>query len=198
MRPRRIVLGVTGASGAPYTIRLLRLLLEHDVEVHLTVSDYGKRLLFEESDIRKVDADGLGVGEFDSQLFVHSDRDLGALIASGTFVHDGMVVLPCSSNTLGAIASGITNTLVQRAAMVTLKEGRRLVLAHRESPLGHIDLKNMATVTQAGALVAPLSPGFYMNPKTIDDLVDFMVGKLADLILIEHDLPVRWNQPTHI
>ena len=184
MRPRRIVLGVTGASGSPYTIRLLRLLLEHDVEVHLTVSDYGKRLLFEESDIRKVDAGGLGVGEFDSQLFVHSDRDLGALIASGTFVHDGMVVLPCSSNTLGAIASGITNTLVQRAAMVTLKEGRRLVLAHRESPLGHIDLKNMATVTQAGALVAPLSPGFYMNPKTIDDLVDFMVGKLADLILV--------------
>lgn len=198
MRPRQIVLGITGASGAPYCTRVLQLLLGQGVEVHLTVSDLGKRLLFEESNITKVDAEQFGVSEFEHNLHIYNDRDLGALIASGTFVHDGMIILPCSSNTLGAIASGITNTLVQRAASVTLKEGRRLVLAHRESPLSLIDLRNMAGVTEAGGIVAPLSPGFYMRPSTISDLVDFMAGKLVDLLHVDHELPVRWNQPTSI
>ena len=198
MRQKRIVVGVTGASGAPYCIRLIKLLLEQDVEVHLTVSDLGKRLLFEESNVTKVDAQQLGVSEWKNNLVLYNDKDLGALIASGTFVHDGMIILPCSSNTLGAIASGITNTLVQRAASVTLKEGRRLVLAHRESPLSLIDLRNMSTMTEAGAIVAPLSPGFYMNPTTIEDLVDFMAGKLVDLLHVDHKLPVRWNQPSRV
>ena len=198
MRKKRIVVGVTGASGAPYCIRLLRLLLELDVEVHLTISDLGKRLFFEESNITRIDAEHLGVGQYEHNLAIYNDKDLGALIASGTFVHDGMIVIPCSSNTLGAIASGITNTLVQRAALVSLKEGRRLVLAHRESPLTLIDLRNMCTVTEAGAIVAPLSPGFYMNPSNIGDLVDFMAGKLVDLVHVEHDLPVRWDQPSHV
>ena len=198
MRQKRIVVGVTGASGAPYCIRLIKLLLEQDVEVHLTVSDLGKRLLFEESNVTKVDAHQLGVSEWKNNLVLYNDKDLGALIASGTFVHDGMIILPCSSNTLGAVASGITNTLVQRAASVTLKEGRRLVLAHRESPLSLIDLRNMSTMTEAGAIVAPLSPGFYMNPTTIEDLVDFMAGKLVDLLHVDHELPVRWNQPSGV
>ncbi len=193
MKQKRIVVGITGASGAPYVVRFIQVLLESGAEVHLAVSTLGRRLLFEECAIHDIDATGFSVGDFSEQLFVYNDRDLGARIASGTFVHDGMFVLPCSSNTLGAIASGITNTLVQRAAAVVLKERRRLVLAHRETPLSLIDIKNMSTVTEAGAIVAPLSPGFYMTPTTIPDLVDFMVGKLVDLADIDHEMPVRWD-----
>ena len=192
---KRIVIGVTGASGAPYTIRLIQLLMEKGVEVHLCVSDLGKRLLFEEAGVKKLNAEELGVSKFDSNLVLYNDRDLGAPIASGTFLHDGMVVLPCSSNTLGSIASGITSTLVQRAALVCLKERRKLVLGHRESPLSLVDIENMKRTTEAGAIVAPLSPGFYMNPVTIEDSVDFMVGKLADLLNIDQGMPVRWGQP---
>ncbi len=192
---KRIVVGVSGASGAPYAIRLIQLLMENGVEVHLCVSDLGKRLLFEESGVKKLNAEDLGVGALDSNLVLHNDRDLGAPIASGTFLHDGMIVLPCSSNTLGSIASGITSTLVQRAALVCLKERRKLVLGHRESPLSLIDIENIKRTTEAGAIVAPLSPGFYMNPATIEDVVDFMVGKLVDLLGINHELPVRWGQP---
>lgn len=193
MTSKRIVVGVTGASGAPYLVRFLQLILASDIEVHLTISDLGRRVLFEESDIRSIDAKGLKVSDFENQLIVYNNRDLGARIASGSFLHDGMIVLPCSSNTLGAIASGITNTLVQRAAAVTLKERRRLVLAHRESPVSLIDIRNMSTVVEAGAVVAPLSPGFYMRPEGIDDIVDFMVGKLVDLMHVEHELSVRWD-----
>ncbi len=191
---KRIVVGVSGASGAPYAIRLIQLLMENGVEVHLCVSDLGKRLLFEESGVKKLNAEDLGVSAFNSNLVLHNDRDLGAPIASGTFLHDGMIVLPCSSNTLGSIASGITSTLVQRAALVCLKERRKLVLGHRESPLSLVDIQNIKRTTEAGAIVAPLSPGFYMNPATIEDVVDFMVGKLVDLLDINHELPVRWGQ----
>jgi len=190
---KRIVVGVTGASGAPYLLRLLRLFAEADVEIHLTISTLGKRLLAEELNITSLTALGLGIPDYEQNLVVYNDKDLGATIASGTFLHDGMIVLPCSSNTLGAIASGITNTLVQRAASVTLKEKRMLVLAHRESPLSLIDLRNMCTVTEAGGVIAPLSPGFYMMPESIGDLVDFMAGKLADLVGVPHDCPIRWK-----
>jgi 4-hydroxy-3-polyprenylbenzoate decarboxylase len=187
---KKIVVGVTGASGAPYTVRVIRLLIESGVEVHLTVSTMGRRLLFEESNISAVDAESFQVDQ--NLLIVHNDKDLGSSIASGSFLHDGMIVVPCSSNSMGAIASGLTNTLVQRAAAVTLKERRVLVLAHRESPLSTIDVDNLAKLSHAGALIAPLSPGFYMQPKTIEDLVDFMAGKLVDLVGVHHDLPVRW------
>jgi 4-hydroxy-3-polyprenylbenzoate decarboxylase len=187
---KKIVVGVTGASGAPYTVRVIRLLIESGVEVHLTVSTMGRRLLFEESNISAVDAESFQVDQ--NLLIVHNDKDLGSSIASGSFLHDGMIVVPCSSNSMGAIASGLTNTLVQRAAAVTLKERRILVLAHRESPLSTIDVDNLAKLSHAGALIAPLSPGFYMQPKTIEDLVDFMAGKLVDLVGVHHDLPVRW------
>jgi 4-hydroxy-3-polyprenylbenzoate decarboxylase len=135
-------------------------------------------------------AEEFGVDE--QLLVIHNDKDLGSSIASGTFLHDGMIIVPCSSNSVGAIASGLTNTLVQRAASVTLKERRTLVVAHRETPLSHIDVENIATLSRAGAIVAPLSPGFYLQPKTLDDLVDFMAGKLVDLVGVNHDLPVRW------
>ena len=193
MIPKRIIVGATGASGAPYLIRLLQELLMSGIEVHLVSSDLGRRVLFEETNVHSLEADSLGVGEFFENLIVYNDRNLGARIASGSFLNDGMIVVPCSSNTLGAIASGITNTLVQRAAAVTLKERRKLVLAHRETPVGLVDLQNMCRVTEAGAIVAPLSPGYYMMPKSIDDLVDFMVGKLVDLVGIDHELPTRWD-----
>ncbi len=193
MSQKRVVVGVTGASGAPYVSKLLQLLLEASVEVHLAVSSLGKRLLYEESNITSISASGFGLEAFEHNLIVYGDKNLGASIASGSFLHDGMIVLPCSSNTLGAIASGTTSTLVQRAAAVTLKERRPLVLAHRESPISLIDVRNMCTVTEAGGIMAPLSPGFYMEPKTIGDLVDFMAGKLVDLVGVEHNMKVRWK-----
>ncbi|MBT5366249.1 MAG: UbiX family flavin prenyltransferase [Phycisphaerae bacterium] len=193
MTHKKIVIGVTGASGAPYFIKVLRLLLEANVEVHLTMSSLGKRVLFEESNITSINADALGVSKHANNLIIYGDKDLGATIASGSFLHDGMLVLPCSSNTLGAIGSGITNTLVQRAAAVTLKERRRLILAHRESPVSLIDIQNMGKISEAGGIIAPLSPGFYMQPTSIDDLIDFTAGKLVDLLGVEHNMPVRWN-----
>lgn len=190
---KRIVVGVTGASGSPYLLRLLRIFSEADVEIHLVVSTLGKRILVEESNITTITAQSLGIPDDVQNLVVYNNKDLGATIASGTFLHDGMIVLPCSSNTIGAIASGVTNNLVQRAAAVTLKEKRRLVLAHRESPISLIDLRNMCTVTEAGGIIAPLSPGFYMMPETVGDIVDFVAGKLADLVGVPHELPIRWN-----
>jgi 4-hydroxy-3-polyprenylbenzoate decarboxylase len=118
---------------------------------------------------------------------------MGAVIASGSFQHDGMLVVPCSSNTMGAIASGITSTLLQRAAAVTLKEGRPLVLAHRETPLSRIDIGNMDCLSGAGAVIMPLCPGFYMKPTSIDDLIDFMVGRMLDRFNVPHNLDVRWS-----
>jgi len=193
---KRIVIGITGASGAAYSLRVLRLLVAGGVEVHLAASPLGRRLLADELGIKKLEAEtllGERPGSSGGSLVIHKDGDLGAAIASGSFLHDGMIVVPCSSNTLGAIAAGITQSLVQRAAMVTLKERRPLVLAHRESPLTKIDISNMQRVADAGAIVAPLSPGFYMLPQTVDDVVDFMAGKLLDLINVKHELKIRWK-----
>jgi 4-hydroxy-3-polyprenylbenzoate decarboxylase len=127
-------------------------------------------------------------------IVIHNDNDNDVAPASGSFVHHGMIVVPCSSNTLGRIAGGITDNLVQRAAFCTLKERRTLVLAHRESPLSSIDLDNMQRVTAAGGIIAPLSPGFSLLPKSLDDIVDFMVGKLLDLVGVRHGLAVRWDE----
>ena len=189
----RIIIGITGASGAAYAQRVMQLLAEADVRIHLTVSTYGKRLLFDELGLKRPDPDALtsGRGEL---VTVYNDNDVGAAIASGSFLHDGMIVVPCSSNTLGAIAAGIGDNLLKRAAAVTLKERRRLILAVRESPASHIDICNMKRLSEAGAIIAPLSPGFYLLPKTVDDLVDFMAGKLLDLVNVPHDLNTRWEQ----
>ncbi len=189
----RILIGITGASGAAYARRVMQLLAEADVQIHLTVSTYGKRLLFDELGLKRLDPDALtsSRGEL---VTVYNDNDVGAAIASGSFLHDGMIVVPCSSNTLGAIAAGIGDNLLKRAAAVTLKERRRLILAVRESPASHIDICNMKRLSEAGAIIAPLSPGFYLLPKTVDDLVDFMAGKLLDLVNVPHDLDTRWEQ----
>ena len=189
----RIIIGITGASGAAYALRIMQLLAEADVQIHLTVSRYGKRLLFDELGLKNLDPDALtgGRGEL---VTVYNDNDVGAAIASGSFLHDGMIVVPCSSNTLGAIAAGLGDNLLKRAAAVTLKERRRLVLAVRETPASHIDICNMKRLSEAGAIIAPLSPGFYLLPKSVDDLVDFMAGKLLDLVNVPHDLDIRWEE----
>ncbi|MCZ6836856.1 MAG: UbiX family flavin prenyltransferase [Planctomycetota bacterium] len=191
--PRRIVIGITGASGAPYAMRTMELLAEAGVEIHLTVTKLGRRLLADELGLKTLDLDALTAGHGD-RVVLHNDSDLGATIASGSFLHQGMIIVPCSGNTVGAIASGITNTLVQRAAAVTLKERRRLILAHRETPLSHIDILNLGKLSEAGAIFAPLSPGFYLQPRTVEDLVDFMAGKLLDLVGVEHNLETRWDE----
>jgi 4-hydroxy-3-polyprenylbenzoate decarboxylase len=188
-----IVIGITGASGALYALRVIELLAAADVEIHLTVTPLGKRLLFDELGLKRIEPEALTGGR-GHLLAVHSENDLGAAIASGSFLHQGMIIVPCSSNTLGKIASGITDNLVQRAAAVTLKERRRLILAYRESPMSHIDILNVQRLSEAGAIIAPLAPGFYMMPKSIDDLVDFMAGKLLDLIGAPHDLNTRWRE----
>ncbi|HRP63435.1 MAG TPA: UbiX family flavin prenyltransferase [Phycisphaerales bacterium] len=196
--PSRIIIGITGASGAAYSLRTIELLLRAGVEVHLTASTLGKRLLNDELGLNRLTADTLmsrmtGLPPT-AAITIHNDNDLGATIASGSFLHDGMIVVPCSSNTMGAIAAGITQSLVQRAAMVTLKERRPLVLAHRESPLSRIDIHNMSRLSDAGAIIAPLSPGFYMLPTSVEDVVDFMAGKLLDLVKVPHDLKTRWGE----
>ncbi|MHC4108736.1 MAG: UbiX family flavin prenyltransferase [Planctomycetota bacterium] len=188
-----IVIGITGASGAVYARRVMELLAQAEVEMHLTVSALGRRLLFDELGMKRVDPDELTGGR-GRLVTLYNDNDVGAAIASGSFLHDGMVIVPCSCNTLGSIAAGITDNLVKRAAAVTLKERRRLVLAYRESPASHIDICNMQRLSEAGAIIAPLSPGFYLRPKSVDDLVDFMAARILDLLRVPHELDMRWEE----
>lgn len=204
-RPHRIVVGITGASGAAYARRTIELLLRSGIETHLVVSPLGQRLLHDELGMEGVDlralagsatapaADGAHDGELSDRLILHNHRDVGATIASGSFRHDGMIVIPCSSNTLGAIATGSAQNLMHRAAHVTLKERRPLILVHRETPLSLVDIRNMQAATEAGAIVCPANPGFYMLPKTVDAVVDFVAGRALDLLGIEHGLDVRWE-----
>lgn len=195
---RRIVVGISGASGAVYARRVIELLVAGGHEVHLTVTPPGARLLHDELGMERIDVRALAglpadCDPKDRGVVLYNNRDIGAAIASGSFLHDGMVVVPCSSHTLNAIASGLGDNLLTRAAAVTLKERRRLVLCHRESPLTLIDIQSMERLTLAGAIVAPANPGFYLLPRTIDEIVDFVAGKLLDLLGVEHGLKVRWG-----
>lgn len=198
---RRFVFGLSGASGAPYALRLIELFLGSGHEIHLVASDYGRRLLAEEADITSLDLGSLcprlaaraDAPQIERRLIVHPHKDVGAVIASGSFLHDGMVVMPCSSASLGAIATGSGSNLLVRAAMVTLKERRRLILCPREMPLSLIDIRNMETLALAGAILCPPNPGFYLRPTRIEDLVDFVAGKVLDLLGVEHDLKTRWQ-----
>jgi flavin prenyltransferase len=194
--PKRIVLGISGASGAVYAQRAIRLLLGAGIETHLVVSPLGQRLLHDELGMEGIDLAALaGIsGPKVEGLTLHNYRDQGAPIASGSFAHDGMVIIPCSSNTLSAVATGAAANLLHRAAQVTLKERRRLVLVHREMPVSLIDIRNMQLATEAGAIICPASPGYYMLPRSIDDLVDFVVGRVLDLLGVEHGLRVRWGE----
>jgi 4-hydroxy-3-polyprenylbenzoate decarboxylase len=195
MTPHPIVVAITGASGAPYAVRLLEELVRADRRVQLIVSSHGLRLLRTETGIDSVAAlrDRVGAGPWDSLVRVFEDADRGAAPASGSALSAGMVVCPCSMGTLSAIAAGSSRSLVERAADVALKERRPLVLVPRETPLSTIHLENMLRVTHAGAIVLPAAPGFYHRPTRIEDLVDFIVARVLDHLGVEHALVPRWG-----
>lgn len=190
-----IVLAITGASGAPYGIRLLEQLLVADRQVSLIVSAHGFRLLKTESDVADLDALRVVVGaeRFDRCVTVYDDRDRGAAPASGSHLAGGMVICPCSMGTLASIAAGTSRSLVERAADVALKERRPLLLVTRETPLSLIHLENMRRVTMAGAVVMPAAPGFYHRPSRVDELVDFIVARALDHLGVPNQLAPRWG-----
>jgi 4-hydroxy-3-polyprenylbenzoate decarboxylase len=187
----RLVVGVTGASGAVYAHRLIECLCKADWEVHLVVSPHGQRLLREELGVTDLSPQSL-LGHESARLIRHDYTDVGAAIASGSFPANGMIVCPCSGNTLASMATGLAANLLERAAAVTLKERRPLIVVPREMPVGRNDLLNALRLTEAGGIVCPASPGFYMKPRTIGDLVDFVVGRVLDLIRVPHTLDTRW------
>jgi len=188
---RQIVVAITGASGARYAQRLVECLSQGDAHVHLVASPNGERLFREELDVSSITPTAFSTASVGG-MSMYSYKDVGAKIASGSFHTDGMIICPCSGNTLAAVAAGLGDNLIARSAAVTLKENRRLVLVTREMPLTQIDLRNALHLSRAGATVCPASPGFYMLPETVDDLVDFVVGKLLDLVGMPHELNTRW------
>ena len=187
MSKKRIIVGISGASGAVYGARLLQALREMEgVESHLVVTSAGWRNLRHELDMEQPEVEALAD-------VVHDLANVGASIASGSFAAHGMVVAPCSMRTLAAIAHGLADNLLTRAADVVLKERRRLVLLTRESPLHLVHLRNMATVTELGAICCPPMPAFYLRPTTIGEIVDHSVARALDLLGLEHDLAPRWT-----
>ena len=187
-----IVTAITGASGALYAQRFIQGLVAAGVNVHLVVSPLGRRLLHDELGMETVDLAALAGAERHT-VTLYPYNDVGSKLASGSFLHDGMVIIPCSSNTLGEVAHGLGGNLISRAAAVTLKERRKLIIAHREMPLSPIDVTNYKILTDAGAIVAPTNPGFYLNPTTVGEVVDFVAGKLLDLCGVRHALDTRWD-----
>jgi 4-hydroxy-3-polyprenylbenzoate decarboxylase len=198
-----LVLAITGGSGAPYGIRLLEVFLQAGRTVHLCISPAAVEVIEREVDrLVRLDrfdpADLLGdaVRAVDcSRIQYHHYRNFQAGIASGSFLTGGMAICPCSMGTAGAIAHGLSQNLIHRAADVHLKERRRLVLVPRETPLHLIQLRNLATCAEAGAVVLPAMPAFYTQPRTLADLVDFIVGRVCDQFDIEHQLFSRWSEP---
>jgi 4-hydroxy-3-polyprenylbenzoate decarboxylase len=191
-----LVVAMTGASGAPYAVRLLQVLSRTGRTIHLSLSPSAVQVLREEMDL-EVALDsfdpavfgGLGPG----RLVYHHHQDFGAGIASGSFPTGGMVIVPCSMSTLGAIAGGVTTNLITRAADVHLKERRKLILVPRETPLSLIHLENMLTVTRAGAVVLPAMPGWYHRPRRLDDIINFVVGRICDQLGISNSMIARWG-----
>jgi flavin prenyltransferase len=190
-----IVVAITGASGAPYAVRLLQALAGAASPVWLIVSGHGWRLLDTEMGIASLPAlrDHVGALRWDAHVHVFDDGDRGATPASGSARTAGMVICPCSMGTVAAISQGTSRSLVERAADVTLKERRRLIVVPRETPLSVIHLENLLRLTRAGAVVLPAAPGFYHRPSSIDDLVNFVVARVLDHLGVEHDLVTRWK-----
>jgi 4-hydroxy-3-polyprenylbenzoate decarboxylase len=191
------IVGITGASGAMYGIRLCERLLDMGTPVHLVITEAGWRVLKEElgwDATRRQAALEEKFGGKSAPYRYYPIADIGAAVASGTFRVHGMVVAPCSMGTLAAIAHGLSDNLLERAADVTLKEGRRLVLVPRETPLHAIHLQNMLTLSQMGVRIVPASPGFYNRPQTLEEIVDFLVGKILDSMGIDHELYKRWGE----
>jgi 4-hydroxy-3-polyprenylbenzoate decarboxylase len=185
--PKRLIVAITGATGAAYGVRLLQVLRETpDIETHLVVSDAGLLNLQQELDMNRTQLEAL------AHVAYHV-RDVGAMIASGSFQSDGMVVAPCSMRTLAAVAHGLSDNLITRAADVMLKERRRLILMVRETPLNLAHLRNMTSVTEMGGIIYPPLPGFYHRPQTIADMIDHTISRVIDLLGVPHTLAPRWN-----
>ena len=201
-----LVLAMTGASGAPYGTRLLEVLLRAGRTVHLTISPAGAEVLFHELDRRvqleQFELDDLlgeeaEAGEAEvaaGQVLYHDHRDFRAAIASGSFLTAGMVICPCSMGTVGAIAHGLSQNLIHRAADVHLKERRKLILVPRETPLHLVQLRNLATCAEAGAVILPAMPAFYTKPESVDDMINFVVARICDQLGVEHQLAPRWGE----
>jgi 4-hydroxy-3-polyprenylbenzoate decarboxylase len=188
-----LVLAITGASGAPYAVRLLEVLAKNKVPTWLIISGHGWRLLEQETGITDDKQLKAKTGGDWSSVTIFTDDDRGAKPASGSVKTLGMVVCPCSMGTVSAIAQGASRSLVERAADVVLKERRKLILVPRETPLSLIHLRNLTQVTEAGAIVIPAAPGFYNRPTKIDDLVDFMVQRIVDQVGLDIQVAPRWQ-----
>jgi 4-hydroxy-3-polyprenylbenzoate decarboxylase len=184
--PRRLIIGISGASGTAYGIRILELLQKTDIETHLVMSKSAEMTMVYETKYKPKDVRGLA-------SVYHPAADIGASISSGSFPTMGMIIAPCSIRTMSEIATGVTSSLVSRAADVVLKEKRRLVLAVRETPLHVGHLRTLTTLAEIGAVVAPVVPAFYNKPKTVDDIVNHTVGRLLDFFGIETKLVKRWQ-----
>lgn len=184
--PRRLVIGISGASGTIYGIRMLEMLKKTDIETHLVMSKSAEMTLVYETDYKPKDIKALA-------SVVHPAADIGASISSGSFPTMGMVIVPCSIRTMSEIATGVTSSLMSRAADVVLKEKRRLVLAVRETPLHGGHLRTLTTLSDIGAVIAPIVPALYNKPKTVDDIINHTVGRLLDLFGIETKLVKRWE-----
>lgn len=197
-------MAITGASGAPYARALLQALLRSNLQVHLLVSQSAITVMREEINLvfpgnRFDPASYLDTDVPPDSVIMYDERDLAAGPSSGSFRHRGMIVCPCSMKTLATIATGTGGTLISRAADACLKERRRLVLVPRETPLNLVHLKNMISVTEAGAIVLPAMPGFYKQPQNLDDLIQHLVMKMLDALELENDSPLRWkDSPDHL
>jgi 4-hydroxy-3-polyprenylbenzoate decarboxylase len=184
---KRLVVAITGASGAMYGIRLLQWLRESaQVETHLMISDAGVLSMHYELDMKRKDVEELAD-------VVHSVRDVGACVASGSFQSEGMIIAPCSMKTLGSVAHGLSDNLITRAADVMLKERRRLVLMVRETPFNLAHLRNMTSVTEMGGIIYPPLPALYQKPQSIEDMVDHTTGRVLDLFGIQQTLAPQWQ-----
>lgn len=185
-RPRRLIIAITGATGAVYGVRLLQQLAATEgIETHLIISDAANLTLHQEVGMQRRDVEALAD-------VVHKNRDVGASIASGSFQSDGMIVAPCSMKTLAAVALGLSDNLIARAADVVLKERRRLVLMVRETPFNLAHLRNMTAVTEMGGIIFPPLPSFYHRPASIEEMVDHTVARVIDLFGVDHTLAPRW------
>ena len=189
-RKRRIIIGMTGSTGAIFGVRFLEALQKTDIETHLIVSKWAQRTIEHETNYTVEQVRALGA-------VVHSQGDMGATISSGSFLTEGMVVIPCSVRTLGCIANGYGEHLVHRGADVVLKERRRLVLVVRETPLSEVHLENMLKLARMGVVMLPPLPAFYNHPQTIDDLVNHIVGRVLDQFKIPAPFAKRWDGHMH-
>jgi 4-hydroxy-3-polyprenylbenzoate decarboxylase len=192
MSENRWIVAVTGASGAPYAVRLLSALVELEVPADVIVSGHGWRLFAHETGIESEEDLLTAIGGSGALAF-YDNGDRGARPASGSAPYEGLVVCPCSMGTLSAMAHGTSRSLVERAADVTLKEGRKLVAVVRETPLSAIHLENMLTLARLGAVIMPASPGFYHGPTEVGDLVDFVVARVLDHMKVDHTIGYRWT-----